>query len=54
MKYIPNLLTAMRVLCTVFLLFVAPFSIYFFVLYMLGGLTDILDGFLARKLEVSS
>ncbi|HWP79991.1 MAG TPA: CDP-alcohol phosphatidyltransferase family protein, partial [Candidatus Acidoferrum sp.] len=34
--------------------FVQPFSIYFFFLYLCCGLSDVLDGYLARKLHAAS
>lgn len=53
-RHIPNFITSLRIAGTIFLLFTRPFSATFFVVYTLCGLTDILDGFLARKYHVSS
>ncbi|WP_283606847.1 CDP-alcohol phosphatidyltransferase family protein [Faecalispora anaeroviscerum] len=50
MKYLPNVLTLLRIVLSVPLLFVEPFSAWFFVLYTLCGLSDMLDGYLARRL----
>ena len=49
-KYItfPNLLSAMRLLGAVCLLFLTPLSTAFFVVYTVCGVTDALDGFIAR------
>lgn len=44
-----NVLTGIRVLCGVMLLFFPAFSPTFFLLYLLGGLTDALDGTVARR-----
>lgn len=44
-----NVLTGIRVLCGVMLLFFTAFSPPFFLLYLLGGLTDALDGTIARR-----
>lgn len=53
-KNIPNLVTSLRIIGTLLLLFVEPLKGQFFVLYMITGITDALDGFIARKLKVSS
>jgi CDP-diacylglycerol--glycerol-3-phosphate 3-phosphatidyltransferase len=36
------------------LLFVMPFSLVFNILYFICGMSDILDGFIARKMDASS
>jgi len=46
---IPNIITCMRIFGTMLLLFITPFSGSFFIIYSLTGLTDALDGFIARK-----
>ena len=46
---IANLITGTRILCSVALLFCSAFSLSFFVLYLAAGLTDIIDGAVARK-----
>ena len=51
---IPNLITTFRIVGSIGLLFMRPFSMPFFVLYTLCGISDVLDGFLARYLHVSS
>ena len=53
-KQIANLLTAFRMLCAVGMLFFPVFSGWFYVLYLLGGLTDIVDGTVARKTGAAS
>lgn len=53
-RQIPNLLTALRIVCSVLLLFAEPFSALFFGLYFAAGASDMLDGFLARKLFAKS
>ena len=47
-------ITAMRIAATVFLLFLPLNAFPFFAAYTLGGLTDVLDGWIARKTEKSS
>ena len=44
-----NLITGTRILCGVALLFCPAFSLPFFVLYFAAGLTDMIDGSVARK-----
>ncbi len=54
MKQIPNVITCMRILGSVALLFLTPLSPLFFWVYLLCGATDIIDGYLARKMGVVS
>ncbi len=49
LKYLPNFITMLRILGTICLLFTKPFGTPFFVIYTLAGITDVLDGFVARK-----
>jgi len=51
---IPNCITSLRIIGTIFLLFVAPLTTPFFVIYTLTGVTDVLDGFIARKTNTVS
>jgi len=54
MKYSPNCITFTRIILSTVLLFFEPFSILFYILFLLCGITDILDGFLARKIKAES
>ncbi|WP_312430304.1 CDP-alcohol phosphatidyltransferase family protein [Lacrimispora sp.] len=54
MKNIPNLITMTRVLGTVVLLTMEPFSGQFLIVYFLCGISDVLDGILARKMNAVS
>ena len=54
LKMLPNLITSLRIGGTVSLFILEPLSLAFFVIYTFCGLTDVLDGFLARKLKVTS
>lgn len=54
MKNIPNSISILRVLLSVFLLFVKPFSITFWVVYFMCGFSDMIDGYLARKFNLTS
>ena len=49
-----NLLTGCRILCSLWLLFVPLFSPGFYVLYLVCGLTDMIDGTVARKTHTDS
>lgn len=49
-----NVISCIRVLCGIGLLFCAPFSQWFYLLYILGGVSDVLDGFAARMLHTQS
>lgn len=53
-RYLPNCITALRIAGTACLLFVAPFSTAFFVIYTLSGLSDVLDGWIARRYNLIS
>lgn len=54
LESIPNGLTIARILLCVPLLLVRPFSAAFFAVYLLCGLTDVLDGWLARKMNAAT
>lgn len=53
-KNLPNCITALRIVGTVVLLFPTPLSVPFFIVYVFTGLTDALDGWLARKTGTTS
>ena len=44
-----NIITSCRIVCSAVLLFFPTFSPAFYVLYCLAGLTDMIDGTVARK-----
>lgn len=54
MKYLPNLITMSRIAAAFALLPVRAFSQAFFVIYTWCGVSDILDGALARKLRCNN
>lgn len=54
MKQLPNVLSGLRILLAMGLLLIPPLGLSFYVLYLMCGLTDILDGFLARRLQAES
>ena len=51
---LPNGITLLRILCSLTLLFCMPLSLPFYVLYTAAGLSDILDGFIARKTNTAT
>ena len=44
-----NVITGVRIICSVALLFCTPLSGMFYVLYLTAGLTDMADGTIARR-----
>ena len=54
MKRIPNLLSMSRIVLCLPLLMVDAMTVPFWILYLIAGLTDMLDGFLARRWSVES
>ncbi|WP_283249008.1 CDP-alcohol phosphatidyltransferase family protein [Paenibacillus antibioticophila] len=53
-SFIPNFITLIRVFGAVTLLYAEPFSSFFYTLYIVCGLSDVLDGYLARRLGAAS
>ena len=49
-----NLITATRIFCSIALLFCQPFSPSFIVVYLVAGLTDMIDGVVARRTNTAS
>lgn len=47
-KFLPNCITLVRITGTVCLLFTVPFSMIFYLIYTICGLSDVLDGTIAR------
>ena len=54
MKRIPNLLSMSRIVLCLPMLLVDSMTLPFWTLYVIAGLTDMLDGFLARRWGVES
>lgn len=44
-----NCITTVRIIGTVFMIFTAPLSLAFFIIYSICGISDLLDGWVARK-----
>ena len=53
-KHLPNIITALRFLGAVCLLFFEVNSIVFWIFYFVCGLSDMADGYLARRLGCES
>lgn len=54
MNRIPNIISALRILGAMLLLFFPPASVAFWIIYGLCGVSDMLDGYLARRLHAES
>lgn len=48
-KHIANIVTSCRIIFSILMLFFPTFSTWFYVMYLLCGLTDMFDGTIARK-----
>ena len=49
-----SIITFIRILCGIAILFCPVFSVVFYALYITAGLSDIADGWVARKTKTSS
>ena len=49
-----NIITGCRILCSILLLFFPALSPTFFILYLVAGFTDMIDGTIARKTNTAS
>ena len=47
---VANVITGIRIVCALGLIFCPTFSAWFYVLYIVGGISDVLDGIVARHL----
>ena len=54
MKHLPNIITALRIVGSIGLLFCNIVGWQFWTLYVFCGLSDMIDGWLARKLQAES
>lgn len=54
MKNVPNIITSSRILLSIILLLLRPFSTLFLIIYTICGLSDIFDGYIARKADSPS
>jgi len=51
---IPNIITIIRIIISFILIPFDPIGNIFKLLYVLGGISDVLDGYLARKMDLES
>lgn len=51
---LPNSISLIRIIFAIGLIFVKPFSALFYLIYFLGGISDFLDGYIARKYKLVS
>ena len=49
-----NIITGIRIICSIALMFCPVFSPAFYALYITAGISDMIDGFVARKTETVS
>ena len=49
-----NIITGIRILCSITLLFFPAFSPSFYILYIIAGISDMIDGTVARKTGTAS
>lgn len=54
MKFIPNILSSFRIFFFLFLIYLNPKKLLFIFIYIICGILDVLDGFIARKFNVTS
>lgn len=54
MKYVPNILSVSRIVISILLFFLFDNLYLFASFYVLAGLTDVFDGYIARKCNVQS
>lgn len=54
MRLIPNYITIIRILLTLSLILIKPLSITFLAIYITCGISDVLDGYIARKTNTTS
>lgn len=54
MNNLANVITVTRIVCAVILMFTTPFALPFWVMYLYCGISDMLDGLVARMLKQQS
>lgn len=53
-KYIPNIITVVRIVGTLLFIWTPLPSVSFFVIYSICGFSDVLDGWIARRMKTAS
>ena len=54
MRSLANCITAIRILCSIVMLFFPAFSLAFYTLYITSGVSDMVDGWVARRTHTAS
>ena len=54
MRNLPNIVSALRILCGIAILFCPVFSVAFYAIYTIAGVSDMVDGWVARKTNAVS
>ncbi|MCW7999757.1 phosphatidylglycerophosphate synthase, partial [Clostridium sp. cpc1] len=54
MKLLPNCISFSRIIFSLTLIYTKPLSLAFYVIYIICGFSDIMDGFIARKTGTTS
>ena len=54
MKYVPNIISFVRLVMAIPLMLLTPFELPFMIIYVMAGVSDMIDGPLARKYNVTS
>ena len=54
LKHLASSISVLRIIGAISLLFIEPLSVIFYVIYMLCGISDVLDGYIARKTDTVS
>jgi CDP-diacylglycerol--glycerol-3-phosphate 3-phosphatidyltransferase len=54
MKVLPNIISLSRIMFSIILLFTKPLNISFYIVYIICGFSDIIDGYIARKTGTTS
>ena len=54
MKTLANDITIIRILCSIAILFCSVFSATFYILYITAGVSDMVDGWVARQTHTAS
>lgn len=54
MKVIPNCISFSRIVFSLVLIYIKPLSVAFYVIYIICGFSDMVDGFIARKMGTTS
>jgi len=51
-KNIANYITGLRIISCIVMLFFEINSLSFMILYLIAAMSDVLDGYIARKMEI--